>query len=87
MRSSPTDGLEDNNINGPDTKTILEEEITHLKAKLTRSERLLKSKDSHICKMDSETILLKKEYSVLGKSHAISLDDSVRTFVDILVVD
>jgi hypothetical protein len=27
------------------------------------------------------------EYSVLGKSHAVSLDDSVRTFVDILVVD
>jgi hypothetical protein len=27
------------------------------------------------------------DYSVLGKSHAVSLDDSERTFVDILVVD
>lgn len=27
------------------------------------------------------------EYSVLDKSHAVSLDDSERTFVDILVVD
>jgi hypothetical protein len=57
-RHQPQESACTNTINGPDTKTILKEEITHLKAKLTRSERLLKSKDSHICKTDSETILL-----------------------------
>jgi hypothetical protein len=75
-RHQPQESASTNNINGPDTKTILEEEITHLKAKLTHSERLLKSKDSHICKMDSETILLKKELAT-NRSYTIKLEQDI----------
>ena len=42
-RQQPQESSSNNNISGPETKAILEEEITHLKAKLARSERRLKA--------------------------------------------
>lgn len=71
-------------FNIQNSSSIQDEEISHLKTKLARSEKLLKTKDSQFCKLDSEMNTLKKElatnraYTVKLEQDIIDLETSLR---------
>ncbi|CAC5420708.1 unnamed protein product [Mytilus coruscus] len=64
------------------SNSIQDEQIIHLKTKLARSEKLLKSKDSQLCKLDSEMNTLKKD---LATNRAYTQDNKISNLSDKLM--